>query len=77
MEAKILWKQHLIFLIIALIAATPILPWVKKVFKRPLRMIEQSPAGTVLQPLGVAVLLFLCTASLAASSYNPFLYFRF
>ncbi len=76
-EAQILWKQHLIFLLVAFIGATPVLPWMQKKLKRPLLQISHSPAGAILQPLGIAALLLLCTASLAASSYNPFLYFRF
>ena len=76
-EAGILWKQHLFFLIIAFIGATPILPWLKTRFSRPLRQLEASPLGGILQPLATAFLLFICTASLAASSYNPFLYYRF
>lgn len=77
MEAQILWKQHLVFIVIAFIGATPVLPWLKKKLRRPLNLIGSSRVGTVLQPLGVVVLLLLCTASLAASSYNPFIYFRF
>ncbi len=77
MEAQILWKQHLIFIVVAFIGATPVLPWLKKRLRRPLNSITDSRAGTVLQPLGVLFVLLICTASLAESSYNPFLYFRF
>ncbi len=77
MEAQILWKQHLVFMVIAFIGAMPVLPWLKRKLKRPLKLIASSRVGTVLQPLGVAFILLICTASLAESSYNPFLYFRF
>ncbi len=76
-EAKILWKQHLVFILLAFIFATPLLPWFKARFKRPLRQIESSPVGGFLQTAGVLFLLLLTSASLVASSYNPFLYFRF
>jgi alginate O-acetyltransferase complex protein AlgI len=76
-EAQILWRQHLVFIIIAIIGSTPLLPWLKIRLKRPLNRIVSSRVGTVLQPLGVVLLLLVCTASLAASSYNPFIYFRF
>ena len=76
-DAQILWKQHLVFIVVAVIGSTPVLPWLKIKLNRPLNLIASSRVGTVLQPLGVALLLFICTASLAASSYNPFIYFRF
>ena len=76
-EAKILWKQHLVFILLAFIFATPLLPWFKARFKRPLRRLESSPVGGFLQTAGVLFLLLLTSASLVASSYNPFLYFRF
>jgi alginate O-acetyltransferase complex protein AlgI len=76
-DAQILWKQHLVFIVVAIIGSTPVLPWLKIKLNRPLDRIASSRVGTVLQPLGVALLLLICTASLAASSYNPFIYFRF
>jgi alginate O-acetyltransferase complex protein AlgI len=76
-DAQILWKQHLVFIVVAIIGSTPVLPWLKIKLNRPLNRIASSRVGTVLQPLGVALLLLICTASLAASSYNPFIYFRF
>ena len=76
-EAKILWKQHLVFIVVAFILATPLLPWFQERYKRPLRRLESSPVGGFLQTAAVLLLLFLTSASLVASSYNPFLYFRF
>ncbi len=76
-EAKILWRQHLIFVIAAAIFATPLLPWLKKRLRRPLVSLENSPVGGILQTALVLFLLLVSTASLVASSYNPFLYFRF
>ncbi|NLZ67198.1 MAG: MBOAT family protein [Clostridiaceae bacterium] len=77
MEARILWRQHLIFLIVAFIASTPILPWVKERFYGYRRVLERSRTIGVLRTAFTLLLLFACTASLVASSYNPFLYFRF
>jgi alginate O-acetyltransferase complex protein AlgI len=76
-EAKILWKQHILFIVVAIIFATPILPWIKEKMKHPLRRIRYSAVGGILQTAGVILLLLISTASLVASSYNPFLYFRF
>ena len=76
-EAKILWRQHLIFVLVAFILATPLLPWLQRKLKRPLRQLETSRVGGLLQSALVLVLLLISTASLVASSYNPFLYFRF
>ena len=45
------------------------------------RKLEQTTAGNkvlaVLEPLGLFVLLMLCSAYLVDGSFNPFLYFRF
>ena len=76
-EAKILWRQHLVFLVVAFILATPLLPWLKKKLRRPLENLEASPVGGLLQTALTVFLLLVSTASLVASSYNPFLYFRF
>ena len=38
---------------------------------------EVMAALTVLEPLGLAALLAVCTAYLVDGSFNPFLYFRF
>lgn len=77
LDAKILWKQHLPFILAAAVFSTPLLPWIRKKFKAPLRQLESSPAGGFLRTAGALILLLVSTASLVASSYNPFLYFRF
>ena len=76
-EGSILWKQHLVFLIIATVASTPILQFFKARYQKQLNNLAQTAGGGILQVTGTAALLFACTASLVASSYNPFLYFRF
>ena len=76
-EAKILWKQHILFILLAAVFSTPLLPWIRKRFKDPLHRLEYSRMGGFLRTAGALFLLFVSTASLVASSYNPFLYFRF
>jgi len=44
-EAQILWRQHLVFIIIAIIGSTPLLPWLKIRLKRPLNRIVSSRVG--------------------------------
>ena len=39
--------------------------------------LRESGAKTVCSVAGLALILLLCTAALAAQSYNPFIYFRF
>ena len=41
---------------------------------------EKAVVGSVLavaEPVGIVILLLLCTAYLVDGSFNPFLYFRF
>lgn len=76
-DAQILWKQHLVFIVLSFIFSMPVLPWLKKKLKRPIRYIACSRIGAFVQPFVVASLLLVSTASLVASSYNPFIYFRF
>lgn len=67
-------KSYAGILLVAAIGATP-LP--KRLFAR----MQMSSAGknvlSLLEPLGLAVLLAVCTAFLVDGSFNPFLYFRF
>ena len=72
-EAKILWKQHILFIVVAIIFATPILPWIKEKMKHPLRRIRYSAVGGILQAAGLILLLLISSATLVASSCNPFL----
>ncbi len=77
LEAKILWRQHLLFILAAAVFSTPLLPWIRRQFKDPIRQLDHSPAGGFLRTAGMLLLLLVSTAALVASSYNPFLYFRF
>ena len=73
-EAVYTLKSYAVVLIVAVIGATPLM---KKLFER----IGKSKAGsavlTVAEPLGIVLLLTVCTAYLVDGSFNPFLYFRF
>lgn len=70
--------NHLLFLILAVIAVTPISQKIKKVFAE---FIEKSKtteiAGNALLVVYTVGLLLINTAAIIGSSYNPFLYFRF
>ncbi|MDR2750613.1 MAG: MBOAT family protein [Clostridiales bacterium] len=72
-------KQSVLFLAFCMLASTPL---AKNLATRALKCPAlMSPVGSVASSLAVAVFSFailgLCTISLAASSYSPFLYFRF
>lgn len=77
-RGMILLKNNVIFLVVAGLASFPILPKIKTFFTNLWQRLGTSDTvvGT-LQAVRNAILLLLCTASLAASSFNPFLYFRF
>ena len=63
-------KSYLVLLILAVIGATPI---VKNIFTK----LSKNKIFVVLEPIALAVLLIIVTASLISGSFNPFLYFRF
>ncbi len=73
-EAVYVLRSYAVTLVLAALGSTP-LP--KQVFAG----LEQTKGGqaalTVLEPLGLAALLAVCTAYLVDGSFNPFLYFRF
>ncbi len=72
MTGETLYYLRSFFVLFALgiLGATPI---VKKTADKVL----PTRAGTVLEPLGLIVLLLLCTGYLVDGSFSPFLYFRF
>lgn len=69
-NALVLTLQYLPLLLAAIAAC---LPLGRRLWLR----LAQRRSGPVWQCLGYAAALLLCTAALVASSYNPFLYFRF
>lgn len=71
-------KSHIIVLLIAIFASTPVTKRLSAAFKyRALRNNGALAAYSVLQFAIPAVLLLLSAAALVGNSYNPFLYFRF
>ena len=71
-------KSHIIILLIAIFASTPVTKRLSAAFKyRALRNNGALAAYSVLQLVIPAVLLLLSAAALVGNSYNPFLYFRF
>lgn len=67
-----------IFLVIAIIACTPLAAWLCSLFKKAASENKKwAMAYSVCQIALPVVLLFLSTMSLVGDSYNPFLYFQF
>lgn len=60
-------KSYFVIFILAIIGATPI----------PKRIVSKSKLIYYLEPVGLILLLIMCTAYLVDGSFNPFLYFRF
>lgn len=74
----LLLSNHLVFVIVALVACLPVKKLIEGIFKK---IREKSAVGetaeVVVTLLFNAALMFICTAALVGASYNPFLYFRF
>ena len=71
-------KANFIFLIVAILACTPLVKTLGEVLQE--RAASESKALTLMNVINVAgpiLLLLLSTAALVGDSYNPFLYFRF
>jgi alginate O-acetyltransferase complex protein AlgI len=73
-------------LLVAPLAATPILPWCLKLYRRTQRQAKRQwrPAAAPMQfawqtgrLVGMAALLVAAAVQLASSTYNPFIYFQF
>lgn len=73
-ELELVIKNHLFWLILALICCVPIFPTVIAFLKK--RFINDNVIHSILIAFSVAFLI-ICTAMLVGKSYNPFLYFRF
>ncbi len=80
-------QNNIIFLAVAILACTPIIPAIGKVFERLREKIPSAKAGglskfvvgaydavTAVLPVGLIFIALLC---LVGDSYNPFLYFQF
>lgn len=64
--------QNGVILALACLAATPIPKWIGERFVQ-----SSGKIGQTLQYGYAMVLLFLATSALVASTFNPFIYFRF
>jgi alginate O-acetyltransferase complex protein AlgI len=77
LQASIFLQNNAVFLLIAGLASTPL---AAALARKSQRTLVAAPWQHVLASVetGVSlVILFICTAALVGSSYNPFLYFRF
>ena len=63
-------RSYGVLFILGLIGATPLV-------SRCARRLSEKPAGAILEPAVLILLLILCAAYLVDGSFNPFLYFRF
>ena len=77
-EISALIKNNIFFLIVAVIAATPLMKYVGKLLNSVSRTNPYAAIFNVTRKIAVPVaLLILSTMSLVGDSYNPFLYFQF
>ena len=74
--AVLLLRENILFFVIAAVASTP---FVARTAHRlnPLQLRQRRPALLAFSISLHVLMLFICTASLVGSTYNPFLYFRF
>lgn len=76
-QGLLLLRENILFFAIACFAATPFAAqWSRKLIERYRRFEKHTALTTAVVCMNV-LLLFLCTAALVGSTYNPFLYFRF
>ena len=77
-EISALIKNNIFFLIVAVIAATPLMKYVGRLLNSVSRTNPYAAIFNVTRKIAVPVaLLILSTMSLVGDSYNPFLYFQF
>ena len=74
----LLLKNNLLLIVVLVIACIPVSVLVKKLLAHAAQSgkAANTAVGLVTVAYNVAML-FICTAALVGSSYNPFLYFRF
>lgn len=77
-EAKTLWQNYVFFLIVAIIAVTPLLKKIDQVATaQRLKKKTLLKIYPYLKVIAVAAIIILSTFALVGNSYNPFLYFQF
>ena len=78
LSTSIIFKNHIFFLIVAIIAVTPLMKILRRKIISFFKRRKAVPYPLYIFDLVVpAVLLFLSTMALIGNSYNPFIYFRF
>ncbi|MBE6584314.1 MAG: MBOAT family protein [Ruminococcaceae bacterium] len=73
-QTSLTFKNNIFFLAIAIVACTPIIPALKKLFSKKQLTLRIWTVAEMAMPV---VLLVLSAFTLAGDSYNPFLYFQF
>ena len=77
-EAAAVWKNNLVFLLVALLAVTPLVhnlrKWIETKSKTSQPILHAKAILFAVLPI---VLILLSVMSLVGNSYNPFLYFQF
>ena len=76
-EAKTMWQNYIFFLIIAVIAVTPLIKNIGKAASDKYRGSTWAKALAYAQIPAVAAIILLSTFALVGNSYNPFIYFQF
>lgn len=74
MQVKSQFVGNIFFLIVCVLACTPIVPWVSKLLDK---NSGARRVKLVISALAPAVLIILSLLALAGDSYNPFIYFQF
>ncbi len=70
--------EYGVFFVLAVVSATPILKIIiNKVFENKKENKKESNIYFVLEMLCLTFLMYICTVSLIASDFNPFIYFNF
>ena len=67
------FKSYIVILLVALILSTPIVPIITNKIKNS----KYQNITLLIEPIFIALVLIVTTASLIDGSFNPFLYFRF
>ena len=67
------FKSYIVILLVALILSTPIVPIITNKIKNS----KYQNITLLIEPIFIALVLIITTASLIDGSFNPFLYFRF
>ena len=76
-RAELLLQNEILFLAAAILLSTPILSHLFAAKVNMNRVRNWHPLRSILAIAFNTAILFFCTAALAGSSFNPFLYFRF